>query len=112
MVADDSPALTRAKAMQEFETLSKSVLDELDLIDGQASGGNHAAVLLVMTACEAVGRGVFGTSNGGARFFRDYMLPKEWHGVAKSLFDVLRNGLAHSFETKTMVQVGDRPMES
>jgi hypothetical protein len=111
MVANDSPALTKAKATQELKSLSRNVLTDLDLIVQQDNGGNYAAVLLVMTACDAVGRAVFESASGGARFFRDYMLPAEWHSVAKSLFDVLRNGLAHSFETKTIVQVGDRPIE-
>ena len=96
---------------ESFRRLRKFVLHDLELIVSEATGGNYAAVLLVTSACEALGRLRFGTESGGNLLFRDYLLPNDWQPVAGHLYDALRNGLAHGYAAKTIVQVGDRPVE-
>jgi tetratricopeptide (TPR) repeat protein len=54
-------------------------------------------VLVVTSACEALGRLRFGTESGGSRFFGEYLLPVDWRPAANHLYDAVRNGLAHAY---------------
>lgn len=94
-----------------FSNLRSFLLNDLDLVVTQPIGGNYAAVLLVTSACEAVGRLRYGKRSGGELFFSEYMLPTNWQPVGVYLFNALRNGLAHSYDTKTLVQIGDRAID-
>ena len=38
-------------------------------------------------------------------------MPEKWHPVVKSIYNALRNGLAHSFSTKVILKVSDKPIE-
>lgn len=96
---------------ESFRNLRAFILHDLELIVSRPKGGNYAAVLLITSACEALGRLRYGTEDGGGSFFRYYLLPEGWQSVAAHLYDALRNGLAHAYATKMVVQVGDRPVE-
>jgi hypothetical protein len=82
------------------------VLHDLEVIGRQQEGLNYAAVLVVASACDALGTLRYGKRHAGGRFFAEYMLPAEWQGVGLDLWNGLRNGLAHSYETKTIIQAG------
>jgi hypothetical protein len=96
---------------KDFEDLQGFVLTDLAIITSVPTGGNYAAALLITTACEALGLLRYGTDNGGTDFFANYLLPPSWRPVAKSIYDALRNGLAHSFSTKAIVNASDNPIE-
>jgi hypothetical protein len=104
-------AVSYDEIRDRFDTLRRFLLDDLDLVVTQPVGGNYAAVLLITAACDAVGRLRYGTRAGGEPFFAEYLLPARWRPVGAQLFDALRNGLAHAYDTKIVVQIGDRPIE-
>lgn len=95
----------------EFRVLRDFVLNDLELIISAPRGGNYAATLLVVTACEAVGTLRYGRKDAGWEFFRDYLVAEKWRPVSKSIYSALRNGLSHSFVTKAILKVTDRPIE-
>jgi len=96
---------------ESFRRLRAYILHDLSLIISAPTGGNYAAVLVVTSACEALGRLRFGTESGGGRFFGEYLLPVDWRSVANQLYDAVRNGLTHAYETKTILQIGPHPVE-
>ncbi|MCI0558453.1 MAG: hypothetical protein MN733_08155, partial [Nitrososphaera sp.] len=73
--------------------------------------GNYTAALLITTACEVLGTLRYGRKDGGQEFFSNYLLPKPWRAVSQSIYDALRNGLAHSFSTKIVINASDKPIE-
>ncbi len=95
----------------DFLELEGFVLTDLGIITNAPKGGNYAAALLITTACEALGTLRYGKKNGGADFFKNYLLPEKWRVVSRSIYDALRNGLAHSFSTKVIVNALDKPIE-
>jgi hypothetical protein len=88
----------------EVEELIANLAHDVALVAALPKGGNYAAALLITTACEALGSLRY-PQNGGWLFFHDYLLPPSHKGIAKSLFDAVRNGLAHGFHTKSVVQM-------
>lgn len=99
------------KIKDDFRELEAFVLNDLGIITNAPKGGNYAAVLLITTACEALGALRYGRKDGGLDFFTNYLLPEPWRVVSKSIYDALRNGLAHSFSTKTVVNASEKPIE-
>lgn len=99
------------KIKDDFLELEGFVLNDLGIITDAQKGGNYATVLLITTACEALGMLRYGKKDGGVDFFENYLLPEQWRVVSKSTYDALRNGLAHSFSTKAIVNASDRPIE-
>lgn len=95
----------------EYLELERFVLTDLGIITNDPKGGNYAAALLITTACEVLGTLRYGKKDGGVDFFENYLLPEQWRVVSKSIYDALRNGLAHSFSTKVIVNASDRPVE-
>jgi hypothetical protein len=104
-------AATFENIKDEFSELKNFVLYDLNLITSASQGGNYAAALLVVTACEAAGTLRYGKNDGGLDFFRDYLVPEKWRPVSKSIYGALRNGLAHSFLTKAILKAADNPIE-
>ncbi|MBI5673187.1 MAG: hypothetical protein HZC50_08085 [Nitrospirae bacterium] len=88
-----------------FEKVRHNFSYDLNLLKSQILGGNYITALLIACACETLSRYRYGEENG-VRFFSEKMLPDEWRPVAPSLFDTIRNGIAHSFETKS-IRIGD-----
>lgn len=103
--------VTFAKIQDDFSELRYFVLHDLNLITSAPIGGNYAAALLVVTACEAVGTLRYGKKDGGLDFFGDYLVPEKCRSVSKSIYDALRNGLAHSFVTKAILKAAKNPIE-
>ena len=104
-------AVTFDTIKDDFFELRDFILNDLKIITNAPKGGNYAAALLIATACEALGTLRCGKKDAGEDFFRDYFMPKEWRPVAKSIYHALRDGLAHSFLTKVILQVADKPIE-
>jgi hypothetical protein len=82
---------------RDFQRLRGFVLNDLDRIVGAETGGNFAAVALVLVACEALGQLRYGGQRPEVRAFSD-CLPDEWQPVARTLYDALRNGLVHNYD--------------
>jgi len=95
---------------EEFLELRDFILKDLRILLESPVGGNYAAALLITTACEVVGP-PFYENNGEREFFKNYLVPKSWRSVAASIYDALRNGLAHSFTPKTIVQINGSSVE-
>jgi hypothetical protein len=95
---------------EEFYELRDFILVDLRILLGSPAGGNYAAALLITTACEVVGPLRY-ENNGEREFFKNYLIPETWRPVAASVYDALRNGLAHSFATKTIMQINGSPVE-
>lgn len=89
-----------------LNTLRTFVLHDLEVMGRQDEGVNYAAVLVILSACEALGALRYGRDNAGATFFQEYLLPAQWKAVAQDLWNALRNGLAHSYDTKSVLQLG------
>ncbi len=86
----------------DLQQLRKFVLNDLEKIVRQPKGGNYAAVAVITCACEAFGRLRYGKRDGGRDFFVDKLLPSKWRGVGGSMYDALRNGIVHGYETKVL----------
>ena len=92
-----------------FEKVCHNFSYDLNLLKSQILGGNYITALLIACACETLSRYRYGKEDG-VRFFSEKMLPGEWRPVAPSLFDAMRNGIAHNFETKS-IRIGDRLLD-
>jgi hypothetical protein len=90
---------------EAFEEVGHNLSYDLCLLKSQILGGNYTTAFLIACACETLSRYTYGRQNG-VRLFSEKMLPKEWRPVAPSLFDAIRNGIAHNFQTKH-IRIGD-----
>ena len=88
-----------------------NVFNDLKILTSRRKGGNYAVGLVVTAACEALGRLRFGTADSGRKFFVARMLPSKFHPVQKSIWNSLRNGLAHHFETKILASSDLKPFD-
>lgn len=93
-----------------FSELKDFILNDVKIISESPVGGNYAATLVITTACEVLGPLRFENS-GEKNFFKEYLTPDKWKPVSFSIYDALRNGLAHSFSPKAIVNVGNKSIE-
>jgi hypothetical protein len=100
-------AISFEKVRLDFEQLRRLVIDDLKRVVEQRIGGNYAAGLIVVCGCEALARLWHGAPDGELVFSKR-MLPEDWRPVGKSLYNALRNGLAHFYETKDISLNGQR----
>lgn len=94
----------------DFEELRDCFKNDLRILIQSSIGGNYATALVATTACEVLGPLRF-ENNGEREFFRKYLLPETWREVARSLYDALRNGLAHSYATKIILNINGKDIE-
>lgn len=94
----------------DFYELRDFILNDLKILLKSPKGGNYAAALLVTTACDVLGKLKY-KSGGGEQFFKEYFVPNDWQSMASSLYDALRNGLAHSFAPKAIVLIDNLEIE-
>jgi hypothetical protein len=94
---------------EDFEKLRDFFLNDLDGILSLDVGGNYAVAVLVGIACEEIARVRHGEPKG-ERVFAE-MLPEEWRPVAPSLYDAVRDGLAHRYEPSVLVLDGGDQIE-
>ena len=86
----------------EVERLCNYVTHDLDILIAQEVGGNYLAAALITRACNAISYLKYGQCYRGDLFFTE-ILPDLWKPVAKTLYDVIRHGIAHTYETKTII---------
>lgn len=92
---------------EAFEEVRHNFCYDLCLLKSQILGGNYTTALLIACACETLARYTYGMKDEDIRrFFSEKMLPEEWRPVGHSLFDAIRNGIAHNFQTKP-IRIGD-----
>jgi hypothetical protein len=93
-------AVSFEKIEPHFVKVRSFVLNDLRRILRLRVGGNYAAGLIIVCACEEVARLWCDRREGELIFAR--MLPPKWYPVRKSLYKALRNGLAHFYETQAI----------
>lgn len=86
----------------EVERLRNFISTDLELVVNQDSGGNYLAASLITCACDAMSYLKHGVANRGELFFGE-LLPDCWKPVAGGLYDAIRNGIVHTYETKIIV---------
>lgn len=93
---------TRFKRVRHFLT------NDLNLLITQPSGGNYLAAFMIACTCDTIAWFRCGTNRGDSILAE--LLSPEWRPVASSLYDAMRNGIAHRYETKTL-RIGDKRVE-
>jgi hypothetical protein len=87
---------------KEFERIRDYVNNDLNILLNQPSSGNYLAVSLITCACDALSCYKYGKSDNGEQYFSEMLLPLEWQNVGTGLYNAPRNGLVHSYDTKTI----------
>lgn len=90
----------------EVERVRGFIITDLDLVVNRDIGGNYLAASLITCACDALAHLKYGCLNNGEAFFAE-LLPDCWKPAAAGLYGAIRDGIVHSYETKTIV-VGSR----
>lgn len=83
---------------KEFEESLGYIRNDITWLCKNNSGLNYTVALLIGCACEALSDG--GASPSKEQILAELLPEGDWRSLAKPLFDALRNGLAHSFDTK------------
>lgn len=86
----------------EVERLRDYVTNDLNRVVAQNVGGNYLAAALITCACDAISFLKYGQRNRGDLIFAE-ILPDLWKPVAKTLYDAIRDGIVHVYETKTII---------
>ena len=86
----------------EVERLRNYIIKDLDLLVNQDVGGNYLAASLITCACDAISYLKYGKPHRGDLVFSE-LLPDFWQPVANTLYDAIRHGIVHVYDTKTIV---------
>lgn len=95
---------------KRFNQVRRYITGDLRRLVKQPKGGNYLAAFLIACACETVGWFKYGNNQRGAQVLAEELLPPEFRPVAPSLYDAMRNGIAHRYETKTLC-IGDKRLD-
>jgi hypothetical protein len=98
MLSSCDMALVFADIRKEFDESLGYIRQDIAWLCEHNSGLNYTVALLIGCACEALADG--GAFPSKERALAELLPDAEWKQLAKPLFDALRNGLAHSFDTK------------
>ncbi len=90
-------AVSFAAIEKKFDRVFGFIRRDLERILSIKPGVNFAGVLLATCACEILARYRYG-SREGAKVFTKLFPPGPYQKVAKTLYDVLRNGLVHRYD--------------
>ena len=93
----------------KFEQIQDYVISDLNRVIEQTDGGNYIAAALITCACDALSQLKYGQQNRGYLFFEE-VLPSEWRPVAKPLYEAIRHGLVHTYDTR-LICIGSRELE-
>jgi len=93
---------------KDFENIRHYFTNDLSVLVKQDVSVNYLAAFLIACACETIAWYRHHTDKGHLVFKE--LLPDRWKPVAFSLYDVMRNGIAHRYETKTLI-VGETRLE-
>ena len=96
--------VTFADIEDKFDRLFGFIRSDLERIIQLEPGGNFAVATLVACACETLARYRYGSGEGADAFSR--LLPSgPFQTIAKTLYNVLRNGLVHHYNASD-IRVG------
>jgi hypothetical protein len=98
-----------AQIQTDLAKLRSFVLGDIDRMLELEPGVNYAAAVVIACGFEALANVRDGRENAGQQPFAE-TLPARWRPVASSLFDALRNGIVHGYETQ-LIRVGDQTVE-
>jgi hypothetical protein len=91
-------AVTYADIRQDFDDSLGYIVNDVEALCRGHERVNYTVMLLVGCACEALAdAGAFASKEIA---FAELLPDDDWRGLSRHLFDALRNGLAHSFDTK------------
>jgi hypothetical protein len=93
----------------KFERVRNYVTRDLDLVTNQATGGNYLAASLITCTCDAIAYLKFGKPYRGDLFFEE-LLPHLWQPVSRDLYDAIRHGIVHAYDTKS-IAIGDKKLD-
>ena len=102
-------ATTYEAIRREFEQAQDYILSDLDRIIGQTDGGNYIAAALITCACDALSYLKYGQSHRGDCFFEE-LLPTELRPIAKPLYEAIRHGIVHTYDTQ-LICIGQRELD-
>jgi hypothetical protein len=102
--------VTYPQIEKRFNKLRRYITGDLRRLVKQPKGGQYLAAFLIACACETVGWFKYGNNQSGARVLAGELLPPKFRRVAPSLYDAMRNGIAHRYETKTIC-IGDKRLD-
>jgi hypothetical protein len=91
----------------DFERVQHYITNDLSILVSQDVGGNYLAAFLIACACETIAWYKYHNQLKGHLILKE-LLPVEWKPVAFSLYDAMRNGIGHRYETKTLKVEGKR----
>ena len=97
-----------ADIKKEFKESLGYIHNDIEWLCQHSSSLNYTIALLIACACEALSNGGAYTSKQAA--LADLLPDDDWKRLKGPLFDLLRNGLAHSFDTKHL-QVGTQSVQ-
>jgi hypothetical protein len=100
-------SLSFADIEKEFDESLGYIKNDISALCRQNEKVNYTVALLVACGCEvlAVGRG---DRKRPHDVFAELLPTNDWKALAKPLYEALRNGLAHKFDTKHLHVDGQR----
>jgi hypothetical protein len=104
--AQNSPEIAFGQIAVEFDESLGYIKNDIEALCHQNERVNYTVALLVGVGCEFLAEG-----DGNKRPYEVFaeLLPSEdWRTLAKPLFEAVRNGLAHKFDTKHLYVDGER----
>lgn len=82
----------------KFDRVFGFIQRDLERFLTQNVGGNFAVAALAACACETLARYRYGSGDGG-EVFRRLLPAADLQVVARTIYDLLRNGLVHRYDT-------------
>ncbi len=85
----------------EFVRLWNFIVGDLDYLVDHETGGNYLAAALITCACDTLSYLRYDENSNGGRFFAE-VLPTQWAALADKLYQAIRDGIVHSYDTKVI----------
>ncbi len=90
----------------DFDETLGYIRNDIRAISGGTHTVNYTLMLLVGCGCEILATVRAGKKTKGYRVFKELVPTGEWRVLAGQLYNALRNGLAHGFDTKRLIVGG------
>jgi hypothetical protein len=91
--------LSFADIKNEFDESLGYIKNDISALCRQDKTVNYTVALLVACGCEVLAEG-WGDRRQPHDVFAELLPDNDWKALAKPLYEALRNGLAHKFDTK------------
>ncbi|MGD0199552.1 MAG: hypothetical protein ABSD27_02260 [Bryobacteraceae bacterium] len=88
-----------ADIKKEFDESLGYIQNDISALCGQDQTVNYTVALLVLIGCEVLAEGR-GDRKRPHDVFAELLPDNDWKALAKPLYEALRNGLTHKFDTK------------